>query len=94
MRNDPHPPHNVSSTHSLHGISPLEDVLYGHVAAVGLELQEQGGAEGVAVCHEAEHGHGHLSQHRPRDLRHDHLQVVDAEPHTVLGWGARGTVVV
>ena len=94
MYNHPHPPHRLSELHSfIRGVSPLEDVLDGHVAAVGLELQEQGGAEGVAVRHEAQHGHGHLGQHRARDLRQDHLQVVEAQPHAVPGWGARGTAV-
>lgn len=43
-------------------ISPSEDVLEGHVAVVGVELQEEGWVEGIRVPDKAEHSHGHLSQ--------------------------------
>ena len=91
-----HIPHiaGLYSPRSWHRFSPLEDVLDGSVATVGIELEKQGCAEGVAVCDKAENGHGNLRQHRPGDLCHDHLQVMDADPHAVLGWGATGTVVV
>lgn len=65
-------------------ISPFEDVLEGHVAVVGVELQEEGWIEGIRVPDEAEHSHGHLSQQRPGDIAADVQQVLDADSHTVL----------
>lgn len=65
-------------------ISPFEDVLEGHIAIVGVELQEEGWIEGIRVPDEAEHSHSHLSQQRPGDIAADVQQVLDADPHTVL----------
>lgn len=65
-------------------ISPFENVVEGHIAVVGIELQEEGWIEGVCVPDETEHSHGHLSQQRPGDIYADVQQVLDADSHTIL----------